>query len=81
MENKKKFRFLGIFMNIPSFSRIPGELKKKFEKFRQNIPEFRHLVILLNTKQFENRFWYKIFLVRSRILKIMYNILPFQTPT
>ena len=31
---KKKFRFLGRFRNIPSFS-----------KFRRNIPEFRLLVI------------------------------------
>ncbi len=30
MENKKKFCFLGLFRNIPSFS-----------KFRRNIPEFR----------------------------------------
>ena len=46
-EIKKKFRFLGTFMNIPSFSKfrrnIPEKKVQKFRKISRNIPEFRLL--------------------------------------
>jgi hypothetical protein len=39
--NEKKFRFLGIFMDIPSFSKFRRNIPaKKFEKFRTGIPSF-----------------------------------------
>jgi hypothetical protein len=39
---KKKFRFLGIFMNIPSFSKFRRNIPaKKVEKFRRNFRKFR----------------------------------------
>jgi hypothetical protein len=40
--NEKKFRFLGIFMNIPSFSKFRRNIPaKKVEKFRRNFRKFR----------------------------------------
>ncbi len=49
MENKKIFRVLGLFRNIPSFSKfrrnIPAKKVQKFRKKTRNIPEFRLLGI------------------------------------
>jgi hypothetical protein len=40
--NEKKFRFLGIFMNIPYFSKFRRNIPaKKFKKFRRNFRKFR----------------------------------------
>ena len=40
MKNKKKFRILGTYMNIPSFSLVDsGGIFLKVEKFQLNIPE------------------------------------------
>jgi hypothetical protein len=59
--NEKKFRFLGIFMNIPSFNKFRRNIPaKKVEKFRRNFRKFRAgIPSFSDSRQF--------------ILKIIYN--------
>ncbi len=70
MENKKKFRVLGTFMNIPSFSKFGGIFReKKFKNsgkipgiFRNSGPEFR----LLGIPKFNQSTLYLILVTKNK---------------